>query len=50
MIIDKIWSCGGKINFLKLNINGSDKTDDLPYETDYLPERHSYAVRIFGER
>ncbi len=34
---DKIWSCGGKINFLKLNINGSDKTDDLPYETDYLP-------------
>ena len=34
---NKIWSCGGNINFLKLNINGSNKIDHLPYETDYLP-------------
>jgi len=34
---DKIWSCGGIINYPKLNINGSDKKDNLPYETDYLP-------------
>lgn len=34
---NKIWSCGGSINYTKLKIEGSDKVNHAPYETDYLP-------------